>query len=441
MNSGFFSRSVTVLLVSVLSSCQTPSIDSLSDFFPKGDKSRAAQPGQISGVTPGDAEQPLDLNRRTFVILQVDGGGIMGITPAVVLRHLEEGIQSGRPNCQESEIKDFLSVVSGTSTGAIIAGSVAAGIPAARIEKYYTDTGVKLFQSTGRYPLGVFPFFRPKFKREAFQHELYKMLVDDSDCHCATQTLRDLSDGPLLSIAAYGLCSKRTHFFRTRGTDGGPIPSVMPDIQLADAISASALSAALYFGKLTAKPVVWDHVAEDGSVSLIQGAVYQDGGQGTQNCTMALVALEALARDWCNRLSPKDQVVLISLGCGNDYTPVSYNKASRASGTAQVLSFLRNQARQESALLQWRGLRTLAAANPNFKLFRFDYHAPQGSSAFSARLADKYRQAGEEIAHRKEFTRLISDLCKVRSFGKYDDRPATQPERRQYSTKPMLKAL
>lgn len=50
---------------------------------------------------------------RTWRILSIDGGGIRGIIPAVLLRQMEE-----RTGYQISDLFDF---VTGTSTGAIIA--------------------------------------------------------------------------------------------------------------------------------------------------------------------------------------------------------------------------------------------------------------------------------------------------------------------------------
>lgn len=70
-------------------------------------------------------------------LLSVDGGGIRGVIPATVLRKLEE--QTGKP---ARETFDFLA---GTSTGAIIAGGLAAGISAARIRNIYLERAPEIF--------------------------------------------------------------------------------------------------------------------------------------------------------------------------------------------------------------------------------------------------------------------------------------------------------
>ena len=70
-------------------------------------------------------------------ILAIDGGGVRGIIPAVVLARLEQA--TGKP---ARETFDFLA---GTSTGAVIAGALAAGIPADRLVSLYRRRGPELF--------------------------------------------------------------------------------------------------------------------------------------------------------------------------------------------------------------------------------------------------------------------------------------------------------
>src|SRR3954467_6744965 len=71
-------------------------------------------------------------------IVAIDGGGVRGIIPAVALARLEA--VTGRP---AREHFDFLS---GTSTGAVIAGALAAGIPAERLVSLYRRRGPELFR-------------------------------------------------------------------------------------------------------------------------------------------------------------------------------------------------------------------------------------------------------------------------------------------------------
>lgn len=70
-------------------------------------------------------------------LLSIDGGGIRGIIPAVALAKLES--TTGRLT------RDIFSFVAGTSTGAIIAAAIAAGIPAPRILNLYLNRAREVF--------------------------------------------------------------------------------------------------------------------------------------------------------------------------------------------------------------------------------------------------------------------------------------------------------
>jgi hypothetical protein len=412
-------RQLSAFAVLLFASCVGEIASRVSDFGYK--RKEVGQPtGPIAGTwKPGDMPQPLNTSKLTHVLLEVDGGGIMGITPALVLEALEKELQKRRPGFADKHLRDLFSVCSGTSTGAIITGMVAAGVPAETIGNFYTGKGVELFNSTGRNPVPVFPILRPQFKRAVFQEAMYETLrsVGKRD----TLTLDDLYTGPLLLIAAFDLISNRTLWFRTRDLNDQRL-QYNGSVQLVDAISASALSAAVYFGELPAPNVIWDRWQADGSTELVRGAVFNDGGQGTQNNTLGQTTIQAIMRDWGSRVSKNDQVVIISLGCGNYYPIASYESMSKLSGLGQMLAFLKNQARPESGLLQWRAASFISAHNPNFKIFRFDYVPAVGSSAFSAKLAKDYIAAAigspdgskRGIVQRRDFLKLLDDLCKVR---------------------------
>src|ERR1700740_2408211 len=77
----------------------------------------------------------IDHDKRT--ILCLDGGGMRGILTIQLLKKLEE--VAGIP-CHE-----LFDMVSGTSTGAIIAGLITMGFTAAEIEKKYEDLVTRVF--------------------------------------------------------------------------------------------------------------------------------------------------------------------------------------------------------------------------------------------------------------------------------------------------------
>jgi predicted acylesterase/phospholipase RssA len=75
-------------------------------------------------------------------ILSIDGGGVRGVIPAAALVALERAM-GGR-------VRDHFDFVAGTSTGALIAGAVAAGMPPERVVRLYREQAPPLFR---RVPL------------------------------------------------------------------------------------------------------------------------------------------------------------------------------------------------------------------------------------------------------------------------------------------------
>ncbi|HET6821212.1 MAG TPA: patatin-like phospholipase family protein, partial [Anaerolineales bacterium] len=70
-------------------------------------------------------------------LLSIDSGGIRGIIPAIALLKLE--------NTTGKLTRDIFSFVAGTSTGAIVAAAIAAGVPASRILDFYVNRTRDLF--------------------------------------------------------------------------------------------------------------------------------------------------------------------------------------------------------------------------------------------------------------------------------------------------------
>jgi predicted acylesterase/phospholipase RssA len=71
-------------------------------------------------------------------ILSIDGGGIRGLIPAVLLESLEAA--TGQP------ARDSFDFVAGTSTGAVLAGGVAAGFSGEQLASLYRRRGPELFR-------------------------------------------------------------------------------------------------------------------------------------------------------------------------------------------------------------------------------------------------------------------------------------------------------
>src|SRR5918999_371 len=75
-------------------------------------------------------------------ILSIDGGGVRGVIPALALAALER--VNGKP------VREQFDFLAGTSAGALVAGAMAAGMPAERLVRLYMDESPGLFR---RIPL------------------------------------------------------------------------------------------------------------------------------------------------------------------------------------------------------------------------------------------------------------------------------------------------
>ncbi len=115
-------------------------------------------------------EWPAD---RDFRILSIDGGGIRGIFPAAFLAGLEERYLNG------SSVSRYFDLITGTSTGGVIAIGLGAGLCATELRDLYIKRGGEIFPPTGaigRWTRQVAGCFRYRYDRAALTHVLSEHL-------------------------------------------------------------------------------------------------------------------------------------------------------------------------------------------------------------------------------------------------------------------------
>jgi len=92
-----------------------------------------------SGTLQGLREQLPWPENKPFRILSIDGGGIRGILPAAILAEIEKRYLGGK------SAGDYFDLITGTSTGGIIALGLSIGKTAKSILELYVDHGEKVF--------------------------------------------------------------------------------------------------------------------------------------------------------------------------------------------------------------------------------------------------------------------------------------------------------
>ncbi|XP_030540076.1 patatin-like protein 2 [Rhodamnia argentea] len=138
-------------------------------------------------------------NGKLITILSIDGGGIRGIIPGVILGFLESELQ--KLDGEDARIADYFDVIAGTSTGGLIAAMLAAPDKKNRplyggkdIKAFYLDHCPKIFPQP-RCPSKIVNAVRmikavagPKY-RGKYLHRLVKEKLGDTRLH---QTLTNV---------------------------------------------------------------------------------------------------------------------------------------------------------------------------------------------------------------------------------------------------------
>ena len=138
---------------------------------------------------------------ETVQVLALDGGGLRGLYAASVVKSLEA--QLGQP------ITKHFDIVTGTSTGGLIALALARGISGADIQRFYIENGRKIFPASG--VLGrlraVRSLVMSKYSNRVLKATLQSLLQDavgnqptlgDSQCRLVIPTFRSGESTPRL---------------------------------------------------------------------------------------------------------------------------------------------------------------------------------------------------------------------------------------------------
>ena len=165
---------------------------------------------------------------KIFKILSIDGGGIRGVYPAYVLKCIEDRLNIN--------LIDTFDLIAGTSTGAILAGGVAIGVPANHLLKMYSEHGASIFK---RKPYrGIKKeLIQPMFQSVYDNSYLYDVLGEQFGDTCLGEIAK-----PLI-LPATDIGNGCVHVFKTGYSEDFTRDI---DVKLKDAIMASC-SAPTYF--------------------------------------------------------------------------------------------------------------------------------------------------------------------------------------------------
>src|SRR5947208_16244081 len=79
-------------------------------------------------------------------ILALDGGGLRGILTLGILKRIEDELRRRHGNDEAFRLSDYFDLIAGTSTGAIIAATLAIGWSVDQLAKNYFQLGSRVFR-------------------------------------------------------------------------------------------------------------------------------------------------------------------------------------------------------------------------------------------------------------------------------------------------------
>ncbi|HET6336007.1 MAG TPA: patatin-like phospholipase family protein [Polyangiales bacterium] len=270
-----------------------------------------------------------------FRLLSIDGGGIRGLIPAIVLAHIEK--QTGKPICE------LFDAIAGTSTGGILAlGLTKPGddltTRAEKLVKLYQDHGTEIFHENvlRRTFYEVADHFAgDKNPNQHFfglpRHVALSDLYDPK--YAATgrmKVMRDFFGAAKLTdattrvfVTSYDTYGRGPVFFVSRRADAADeryYDALADDIAMVDAAMATSAAPTYFPPHQIVKPQVSKNEAHN-YYSLVDGGVFANNPA-------------ALAHSFLNRGSMGPDDFIVSLGTGSMTAEYDYER-TRGWGAAQ----------------------------------------------------------------------------------------------------------
>lgn len=134
---------------------------------------------------------------KKFKILSIDGGGIRGVYSAIILKEIEDKFNI--------KLHEHFDLIAGTSTGSILAASIALGIPLSEVIDLYKNEGDKIFKLR---TIGIKGLFKSRYKNDHLKAILADRFKNKtlSDPSIKTRLLiptTDISNGDVHIIKSY----------------------------------------------------------------------------------------------------------------------------------------------------------------------------------------------------------------------------------------------
>jgi patatin-like phospholipase/acyl hydrolase len=326
-------------------------------------------------------------------ILSLDGGGIRGIIPAQILVRLEQVLQKRTGNTA-ARIADFFDLVAGTSTGGILTclylcpgvrNSLGSGRPRYSAQEAingYLEYGPQIFKNS---------FFHHIFSFFGLLDQKYsdKNLVKYLEFLFGDTKLSELLK-PCL-ITAYNIEKRYAHFF----TQHDARQRIEYDYLVKDVARATS-AAPTYFEPIKV------HSLANKYFSLIDGGVIANNP--------SLLAFSEAWRELKGHPTIKEMVIL-SLGTGDDEKPIQYQKAKGWGDIGWIDPIINILMSGNAETVDYQLKTIFLAAQKEEQYLRINAKLPKSMVAidnaqpnnmknlvdFGSQIADRYQAQLEEI--------------------------------------------
>ena len=241
-------------------------------------------------------------------ILACDGGGILGLISVEILARLEDELRTrtGRPGLV---LADWFDLVCGTSTGAIIAACISAGLSTEQIRRFYLDSGADMFHRAS-----VFKRLKYGYDDEPLAAKLKREL---------NRALGHAPDAPAALLGDPGLRTVLMMVLRNHSTDS-PWPVSNNPLAKYNQRDRPDCNLALPLWQLVRASTAAPTFFPPEVVSLAPGTpkehtfVFVDGGVTTYNNPAFLAFQMATAAPYrMNWKTGTDQLMIVSVGTGS----------------------------------------------------------------------------------------------------------------------------
>ena len=246
----------------------------------------------------------------TFKILSLDGGGIRGVLSATILKELEKTLieKTGK------KLHEYFDLVTGTSTGSILAAAIACQMEVDDMIKLYKDEGSNIFLKSVRCKRHLLKLTQVITSNLLYPHEqgeqgLAKVL-ENNLIHPDLGKNVKISQiaKPYILIPAYDVYSRNTTWFNNGYNEKNSENIWYRDLELWKICTASA-SAPTFF-----PPYELPYNTD-------QSLPHIDGGVSANNPALMAIAHALYIDELKLKLS---DIAVFSIGTGNTTRPYKY---------------------------------------------------------------------------------------------------------------------